>query len=315
MCSILFPNFYLFVSIISLSIIWKTFPTIFDLHHLFFSEPDCIEFLFNQEILYRRPTCANCRRLMVRRNTLWRCEKRSCRKSVSIFQDTIISASHLPCNKILFVGYLWLCQTQSTTIQIMTGHSSSTIASLLRQFRLLVASDLEDPASDSDSMIGGEEIVVEIDESKFYNPRTNDPRTNAKVGWVFGGVERTAERRIFIERVEDRSADTLLEIIRRRVRPGSIILTDCWRAYNNIQTQLGLQHFRVNHSRTFVDPRTGAHTNTIEGTWRGLKLAIPQIQRAEDKIDSYLLEFVWRRKNEGCKWEEFLRCLKNIAIF
>ena len=52
-------------------------------------------------------------------------------------------------------------------------------------------------------MIGGEGIIVEIDESKFHNPHTNDPHINAQVGWIFGGVERTAEKYVFIEHVEN----------------------------------------------------------------------------------------------------------------
>ena len=52
-------------------------------------------------------------------------------------------------------------------------------------------------------MIGSEGIIVEIDESKFHNPHTNDPHINTQVGWVFGNVERTAERHVFIEHVEN----------------------------------------------------------------------------------------------------------------
>ena len=75
-------------------------------------------------------------------------------------------------------------------------------------------------------MIGGEGIIVEIDESKFHNPHTNDPQINAQVGWVFGGVERTAERCVFVKHVENQSANTLLAIIHHQVHPGSIILSD-----------------------------------------------------------------------------------------
>ena len=115
-------------------------------------------------------------------------------------------------------------------------------------------------------MIGSEGIVVEIDEPKFHNPHTDDPHINAQVSWVFGSVERIAERHVFIEHIENQSANTLLAIIHHRVYPGSIILSDCWKAYDNIQSELGLKHWQVNHSHTFVDPLTGAHTNTIEGT-------------------------------------------------
>ena len=62
-----------------------------------------------------------------------------------------------------------------------------------------MASSLDEQTSGEDHMIGGEGIIVEIDESKFHNPHTNDPQINAQVGWVFGGVERTAERCVFVK--------------------------------------------------------------------------------------------------------------------
>ena len=52
-------------------------------------------------------------------------------------------------------------------------------------------------------------FIVEIDESKFHNPHTNDPHINAQVGWVFGGVERIAEKHVFIEHIENQSANIL----------------------------------------------------------------------------------------------------------
>ena len=109
-----------------------------------------------------------------------------------------------------------------------------------------------------------------------------------------------------LSNVENQSANILLAIIHHRVHPGSIILSDCWKAYDNIQSELGLEYWQVNHSHTFIDPLTGAHTNTIEGTWHSLKLAIPQRQRSEIKIDGYLLEFIWRRETQGNEWMALL---------
>ena len=83
-------------------------------------------------------------------------------------------------------------------------------------------------------MIGDEGIIVEIDELKFYNPYTDDPHINAQVGWVFSSIERTAERHVFIKNIEDQSANILLAIIHHRVHPRSIILSDYWKAYDNI---------------------------------------------------------------------------------
>ena len=39
-------------------------------------------------------------------------------------------------------------------------------------------------------------------------------------------------------------------------------------------TELGFPHYTVNHSKHFVDPDTGTHTQMIESHWRALKRRI-----------------------------------------
>ena len=50
-------------------------------------------------------------------------------------------------------------------------------------------------------------------------------------------------------------------------------------------------HRRRNHSKIVREP-FGITTNTIEGTWRGLKIIIDERNRSEELIEEYLLEFV-----------------------
>lgn len=52
--------------------------------------------------------------------------------------------------------------------------------------------------------------------------------------WVFGGVERISGK-CFLVAVPDRSPDTLLDIIKEWILPGSIIISDCWKAYDKIE--------------------------------------------------------------------------------
>ncbi len=66
---------------------------------------------------------------------------------------------------------------------------------------------------------------MEIDESKF-GKRKHHRGHRVQGVWVVGGVERTADRKLFAVTVEDRSARTLLQIIVDNVAPGSILYTD-----------------------------------------------------------------------------------------
>ena len=63
--------------------------------------------------------------------------------------------------------------------------------------------------------------------------------------------------------VNRRDSATLLPIIQASVAPGSIVHSDEWNAYRQIQSQTGLTHRTVNHSLHFVSP-TGVHTNNVE---------------------------------------------------
>lgn len=52
--------------------------------------------------------------------------------------------------------------------------------------------------------------------------------------WVFGGVERGTNS-CFMVPVKNRKASTLVPIIKHFIKPGTLILSDCWLAYNQLQ--------------------------------------------------------------------------------
>lgn len=178
----------------------------------------------------------------------------------------------------------------------------------MRFLRELVAQNV----SEDHTKIGGPNMIVEIDECKLGKRKYNRGHRVEGV-WVLGGVERSPDRRSFVVPVPDRSAATLLPILSQHIRSGSIVYSDLWRAYSGIPAELGFEHATVNHSRNFRDPHTGVHTNSIEGTWNGLKLSIPPRNRTEEHIDDHLFEFLWRRANTNCLWDALLLVLKEVA--
>ncbi|KAK2702880.1 hypothetical protein QYM36_018535 [Artemia franciscana] len=141
--------------------------------------------------------------------------------------------------------------------------------------------------------LGGEGIIVEIDEAKLGKRKYNRGRIVDGV-WVFGGIERFTGNS-FMVAVPDRSSATLLGTIRDRILPGTTIISDCWRAYDCL-AQHGFQHLRVNHSLNFVDPTTGAHTQNIERTWKEVRDNIPTYGRREEHMEAYLAEYYFKKK-------------------
>jgi ISXO2-like transposase domain len=188
-----------------------------------------------------------------------------------------------------------------------TGHTKQSVADFSAHFRELVADSLDDV----DMIIGGSEIEVQIDETKMGKRKYHRGHSVDGV-WVLGGVERTPERKIFAVAVPDRSAETLVAVINRYVAEGSTIVTDLWKGYSNISQLNNYHHMTVNHSLTFKDPVTGANTNTIEGTWCGLKAGISFKNRTSGSIESHLWEFIWRRKNQQRLWDAFIDALVEV---
>ena len=69
----------------------------------------------------------------------------------------------------------------------------------------------------------------------------------------------------YMEVVSHRDANTLLPLITAHVAPGTIIHSDEWAAYNQVQRLPNVSsHELVNHSVNFVEPTTGVHTQNVE---------------------------------------------------
>ena len=109
--------------------------------------------------------------------------------------------------------------------------------------------------------------------------------------WVFGSMERGSGDSLLVE-VAHRDAATLLPIIANHVKPGSIVYSDEWSAYNQLSATTGHIHRTVNHSLYFVDPATGAHTQGVEGMWSACKRMMREEKTMHSKLfDTYLPEF------------------------
>ena len=208
--------------------------------------------------------------------------KRACNTYVSLFQGTWFHRSRMDFETVtrfvnLFVQDYFSYKTAQDEFEI-TDKTICDWASFCREVLVAWCLDREDP-------IGGEGEIVEIDESKFGRRKYNVGRV-IEGQWVFGAICR-GTRSFFMVPVRDRSAATLLSIIKARVKPGTTIISDCWKAYDCLDSE-GYRHLKVNHSLNFVDPLTKAHTNTIERKWRDAKRRVPGFGRRTSHFVGYL---------------------------
>ena len=142
--------------------------------------------------------------------------------------------------------------------------------------------------------IGGPQSTVEIDESLFAWRKANVGRLVPEQ-WVFGRYDPQTKEG-FLVPVPRRDATTLLPIVHQWVRPNSMIWSDMWRAYNQLDNQ-GFLHETVNHQLNFVEPGTGVCTNRVESMWTRIK-AFKSMKGPSNRamIQDYLAEFMWYQR-------------------
>uniref|UniRef100_A0A224XVK7 Putative transposase-like protein n=1 Tax=Panstrongylus lignarius TaxID=156445 RepID=A0A224XVK7_9HEMI len=223
---------------------------------------------------------------------IWMCRSRASDSkhvsSISVRKNSWFECSKLSMIDILLLTYYWYHRCQNKFIIEDMNVSSRTVVDW-KSFCREVCMDI---CVKESCAIGGVDVIVEIDESKFGKRKYNRGRmVNGR--WVFGGIERGSNR-TFFSVVENRGKDVLLSIIKTFILPGTTIISDCWKSYDCLEDE-GYKHLKVNHSLQFIHPETGAHTNTIEGTWSAIKRQLPT-NYCQGQFDSYLAEYMWRRK-------------------
>jgi len=103
---------------------------------------------------------------------------------------------------------------------------------------------------------------LEADETYFGGKRKgNRGRGAFNKQPVFGILERNGK--VYTAVVEDVSAKTLFEHIKKKTRKGSVFYTDDFRSYKDLK-QYG-KHNKILHSKTFGKGHN--HINGIEGFW------------------------------------------------
>ncbi|RKP16970.1 hypothetical protein ROZALSC1DRAFT_16932 [Rozella allomycis CSF55] len=149
--------------------------------------------------------------------------------------------------------------------------------------------------------IGGYRKIVEINEALIAKRKYNSGRL-VEALWVFGGIERNTqgnETNTFYSIVPDRTAATLTNLIKQRIRRGTKNISDEWAGYHGIRAlDMDYEHQTVNHSHKFVSPLDpNVHTQNIENSCKNVKRMLEMKGTNTRKhLEEYLYEFMYRKK-------------------
>jgi hypothetical protein len=177
------------------------------------------------------------------RKFVWRCPQRNCQSYVSMLQNTWFSESKISMMAVLDLTLHWFFQSPVTSAAGQVGVSKEAAIRVYRRCRNVCL----DVLSRDDICIGGDGLHVEIAESHLWTRKYHRGRVLvSEQSWVFGGICRETNE-CFILPVQDRKGETLWPIIRQKIAPGSVILSDEARVYKNLHRPArgGYQHYLV----------------------------------------------------------------------
>ena len=147
---------------------------------------------------------------------------------------------------------------------------------------------------------------MEIDESHFCTVKQGQGRNRKKSSnWIFGGIERQSKKffAVALGLEGNRRMTTLEPLIIQHIRPGSIIMSDEWSSYNDIERLvdsngelMNYEHHTVNHKIGFVNfDNPWVHTQTIERHWGDMKEVIKR-RGVSKKVEQHLYRYRFLKK-------------------
>ena len=245
---------------------------------------------------------------------IWRCGRsKHCNYKLSIRHGSFFSQTHLALETVLKLIYFWVWKVPQDFMRHELDLGSHSTSTDWNQFCRDVCGEIL--ISDTKDGIGGPGHTIEIDESKFGKRKYNKGK-KVEGQWVFGGIDRDTKDLFLVPCMNNkRDKDTLLPLIYTYIKPGSTVISDCWKAYFELTRNPEYDHLTVNHSIEFVNSDTGAHTNTIESTWRAVKASLPKYGAQKHLYQSYFLEYCCRKKylnQEPDKFAAFLKLIKRV---
>lgn len=266
-------------------------------------EANYIKFLKEEKLIKPDRVCLKCNKemqLKYTKNTLdkyqWVCNNKNCKSKISIKNDSLFYQFRLPIKKIIKIIFEFSKFTPIKEVCNEFNLSQKTVSKLF-----IFCQDLIDFYFQENPIekLGGSFKWVEIDETCVFKRKYNQGRLKNQI-WLFGGIERgTNGTNCFIKYVVDRTKVTLEREILENIYCESVIVSDCWKSYDNIQN-LGFIHFKVNHSKNFVDPFiTEIHTQSIESLWGKLKKFLKKRNITKrERIEKHIQEFIFRQKKK-----------------
>lgn len=275
-------------------------------NEIFTDNNKAISFMIRHVLIISEIPCKknNCDGIMKIQNTSkysdgmgFRCRVKKCKSLLSVKAGSKFEGLTIDCKKILRCFYCWV---YSYTNYQAIAYVQVSEPSYIKMKDLIM--DVLGSETGIVERIGGEGVRVQIDETAICNGLViSDPSNSLdnlpNIQWIVGGVVEGDCKKFFLKLVLNRKVETMLEVFRECILPGSVLVTDGYPSYPRAVREFGSVHEVVNHNHGFVTV-DGVNTNQIENLWSHLKQDYRgRVGVNHSRIVLFINEFSWIKKN------------------
>ncbi|XP_059173630.1 uncharacterized protein LOC131954117 [Physella acuta] len=274
--------------------------------------------LMDLGFLTNRYTCPKCGKNMMlvlrkclKDGVIWKCSLRTRSRTGpenhemerTIRKGTWFETSKLSFDKMLLLTFMWITQWNCDSIIEELQASSCTVTEWTSYCRNVCVQ----LCVNESEVLGGPGVTVEFYEcllGKVKLPKNK--RIEGK--WVFGGIE-PATAKFFICIVPHRSTDALVKVLKEWIKPGTVVLGDCWNTYNCLEDDEFTQ-LRDNSSIEFNSlSESQLDAPEAYSKWSEIKKSLSSCQ-----FNIHFFEYIWRQKhkNDPCMFMSFMNGVTNV---